>query len=260
MFPWNWTSSILSQEHHPVSTVSYDGLKLYGEYYDGGYPSTAIIFHGLGAEMYTNCSGQADFFRRNGFNVLLICHRSHGQSEGHWTTIGLREKKDVFSWIQWSQKQGATQILLYGLSMGASAIAYASDTLDPDIVRGIVLDSCYYSVHEQMRSDAIKRHIPKILLLTERLMAGIFFHVDIKTPTTAALSHAKCPVLVVQGTNDLTVDPHWGQVIYDACASPKEFLLMENGHHTLSFLEDRQRAEQVLLSFVRHYFPDFSKE
>ncbi len=245
---------ILAYPHEPVSVVSYDGLTLYGEYYDRGSRRTAILFHGLGAEIYTNFSSQARFFVEHGFNVLLICHRAHGKSGGHWTTIGLREQKDVLSWTQWAEDHGSEQILLYGLSMGASAIAYASDQLADTKVCGVVLDSCYCSIYEQMHKDAVQRHIPKLLLYTERFMAKLCFRVDIKTPTTETLSRAVRPVLVIQGDNDLTVDPKWGKVLYDACTAPKAFLPVKGGPHTLNYLHDPEHTGEALLQFIGQYF------
>ena len=120
---------IQSKPHTRVWQSSYDGLQLLGDYYDRGAARTAILFHGIGAEMYTNVSAHARFLYQCGFNVLITCQRAHGESGGRWTTIGLREQHDVLSWTRRAEELGAEEILLYGVSMGAASVAYASDKL-----------------------------------------------------------------------------------------------------------------------------------
>lgn len=245
---------MLSRPHTEVSIKSCDGLTLYGDYYDQGKKRTAILFHGLNAEVYTNESSQANFFYDNGFNVLLVCSRAHGKSGGRHTTIGIREQNDVLSWTDWAEKQGAEQVLLYGLSMGASAIAYASDKLENTKVCGMILDSCYYSIYEQMWADSGRHHIPGILVYCQRFLAKLFLRIDIKTDTASYLSRSKRPVLFIQGTADLTVEPKWGGILYEACAEPKEYLPVEGGHHTLSYLKDSELTGGKMLEFINKYF------
>ena len=117
---------------------------------------TAIIFHGFNAEVYTNLSAHGAFLMKSGFNVLFVTHRSHGKSEGRWSTIGLREQNDVLSWVKWAENRGAAQILLYGVSMGGFTVAGASDRLEGTKVRSMVIDSGFYSVYEQMKRDSKK--------------------------------------------------------------------------------------------------------
>lgn len=237
-----------------VSVTSYDGLKLAGDYYDLGYKRTAIIFHGFNAEVYTNVSVHAELMMKLGFNVLLPIHRAHGRSEGRWSAIGLREQHDVLSWVNWAERHGTKQILLYGVSMGASAVAYASDKLGSTNVSAVVLDCSYYSVYEQMKRDVQKLHIPRVVLPGQWLFAKLFLRVDIKTPTTTSLKRATAPTLFIHGTDDETVLCRWSEINYDACAAEKELLLIEGAPHTLSLLKDEEKAGEAIAAFVRKYF------
>ncbi|MER2149683.1 MAG: hypothetical protein ABS987_11105, partial [Ruminococcus sp.] len=115
--------------HTGVTMTTADGLRMYGEFYDQGSTRTAILFHGINAEMYTNMSAQALFLYESGFNVLMTCQRAHGKSEGRFTTIGLRERYDVLDWVRYAEQNGAKDLLLYGVSMGAAGVAYASPLL-----------------------------------------------------------------------------------------------------------------------------------
>ncbi len=243
-----------AKPHTEVDVLSYDGLTLRGDYYDQGKSRTAILFHGIGAELYTNLSAHARFLYKSGFNVLLACHRSHGRSDGRWTTIGLREQYDVLSWINRAQELGAEEILLYGVSMGGASVSYASDKLDGTAVKAMVIDSGFYSIHEQMRRDSRKNHIPGIMVPAQRILARLFLRVDIKSATTETLAHTCVPAFFLHGTGDETVEHRWALANYNACSSPKKLLLVDDAPHTLSILKNPEKTEKELTEFIDLYF------
>jgi len=240
--------------HSAVTITSADGLRMYGEFYDRGSDRTAILFHGINAEMYTNISAQSLFLYESGFNVLMTCQRAHGKSEGHFTTIGLRERYDVRDWVRYVEQSSAKDILLYGVSMGAAGVAYASPLLGGTRVRAMVLDSCFYSIYEQMRRDAYKRNIPKIMLPAQWVLAKLLLRVNIKESTASALAKTTVPAFFLHGTGDETVECRWAQTNCEACASPKQLLLAENAPHTLSMLEQPEIVKRELKGFFEQYF------
>ena len=138
--------------------------------------------------------------------------------------------------------------------MGASSIAYASDKLENTKVRAAILDSCYYSVYEQMWADSDRHKVPRILVYSQRFLARLFLGVDIKKNTAESLANSKVPVLIIQGTDDLTVDFKWGEVLYKACAEPKEYLSVKGGHHTLSYVINPELTGRTMLDFINKYF------
>ena len=240
--------------HTGVTVTSADGLRLYGELYDRGSDRTAILFHGINAEMYTNLSAQGLFLYESGFNVLLTCQRAHAKSEGRFTTIGLRERYDVLDWVRYAEQNGAKEILLYGVSMGAAGVAYASPLLNGTRVRGMVIDSGFYSIYEQMRRDAYKNHIPKIMLPAQWVLARLLLGVDIKETAADALAKTSVPAFFVHGTADETVEYRWAQTNCQACASPKQLLLAENAPHTLCMTEQPETVKRELKGFFEQYF------
>ena len=237
-----------------VSVTSGDGLTLRGVYFDNHAKRTAILFHGINAELFTNVSAQALYLYKQGFNVLPVYHRAHLKSDGRWTTIGLREQYDVLRWVDWAQAHGAEEVLLYGVSMGAATIAFASDKLNGTVVKGMVIDSGFYSVYAQMKRDHKKMHIPPITLPTECVMAKLFLKADMRTTTADSLKNTDIPALFIHGTNDETVEYRWGVKNYEACASQKELLLVDNAPHTLSIYENPTLVSERLTAFIHTYF------
>ena len=95
-------------DNHPfeeVSILSFDGLKLYGRYYNHHSENTVILVHGYRSNGKHDFSGALKFYYDYGFNVLLIDQRSHGNSEGRLITFGVKESFDVRDWAEFLNKK-----------------------------------------------------------------------------------------------------------------------------------------------------------
>jgi alpha-beta hydrolase superfamily lysophospholipase len=87
---------------------------------------TIVLFHGYGG----NKSGmidKSDEFIKLGYSTLLVDFMGSGNSEGNQTTIGFYEAEQVKTCFDYLQKQGETNIVLFGTSMGSVAILKAID-------------------------------------------------------------------------------------------------------------------------------------
>ena len=79
---------------------SYDGLKLYGQYFrhygedKNDVKKIVICFHGYTSYGGGNNSAAAVYFLNNGFDVLLPDARSHGNSEGEYIGFGCLDRYD----------------------------------------------------------------------------------------------------------------------------------------------------------------------
>lgn len=233
-----------------------DGAVLRGEYYRRGADRTVLLFHGYRACAMLNCGVQAAAFARRGWNVLLIDQRAHGRSGGERTLLGLRERRDVIAWTEWAAAQpGVKALAVYGVSMGAASAAYASDTLDPEKVRALILDCGFLSPYSQMSGDCRARHLPTpVLMPLIRLLVRLFYGEDLAESVTEHLKRSAIPAMFFHGTADLTVPYEDGRTAYEACEAPKAFFTGEGAGHTMCFPTERERAEEALFSFLSPYF------
>ena len=240
----------------PVALYSFDGLRLYGEWYDGGFSKTVIFCHGYGGTPYHQFSPQALALYKAGFNLLFPIQRAHNESEGKHTTLGIFESKDLLLWIEWAKKQPeCKEILLYGISMGCSAIEYASDALDHDTIRGMILDCGFTSPWDQLSFDAKKHHLPaKVFLPLIAFYAKRWIGIDLRKDTREFLPKAAVPALFCHGTADRTVPLSQGLKNYEACASEKEKYIVEGAGHTLCYLYGGKEAAFQLDQFIQKYF------
>ena len=124
----NWMKQNRSREKIEMCIRSYDGLKLYGEYYEykKGAP-VEILFNGYRGEPERDMSGAVERCFSIGHNVILVCQRACGKSDGHVITFGLRESKDCLSWVEHAIKVFGkdVKIIIGGVSMGGSTVLMA---------------------------------------------------------------------------------------------------------------------------------------
>jgi pimeloyl-ACP methyl ester carboxylesterase len=172
---------------------------------------TVIVTHGLNGCRHN--SGNllvAGMLHRNGFAVLLIDMRDHGDStvEDARYAGGTEEYGDVLGAFDWLRGQGvpAARIGLFGFSGGAiaSMIAMAEE---PGL-RAIWADSSWTTADAVIRDGLAANDVPTFLDLGVLLVARL--HGDdltVRSPLAAAAHFAGRPVFLVQGASDDMLNP-----------------------------------------------------
>ena len=142
-----WTKEVRTLPHEDVSITSYDGLTLKGKYYEYKKGAiTELLFHGYQGNAERDLSGGIERCFSLGRNALIIDHRASGTSDGSVITFGVREKRDVLSWIDFAIKHFGedVKLVLTGVSMGAATVLMVSGEKLPKNVVCILAD-CPYS-------------------------------------------------------------------------------------------------------------------
>lgn len=224
---------------------------LTADYYDLGAAKTAIFAHGYRTEPEVNFTVQAEAFARHGYNLLVI--RQYGQRNGSDRSgMGLTERRDVDACGAWAlRREGVSETVLYGISMGAAAVGFAACDLDQKRTRALILDCGFRSPDEQIALDCRRRHLPAFLMMPPiRLLAKLFYRLDIRERTDAALARTAIPCFFLHGTADATVPYETGREVWAACGAKKTFFTAEGAGHTESFLSDPKRAEDAIFTFL----------
>ena len=230
-----------------VRIQAKDGIPLYGRYFDRKAAVTAVLFHGFHATAERNCGLQALYFYEQGYNVLLVDMRAHGESGGRFTSFGLLEQEDVLLWCDEARKMpGVEALIVYGVSMGASSLGFASDRF-PAEVRAMVFDCGYTSPKDAFLPILKRKHLPYFLMMpVMRLMIRLMLSVDMYEDARETLKKAKTPALFIRGEIDTTVDPALVKAAYEACGAEKELLTVPGAEHTLSFLVDGDSVKAAI--------------
>ena len=247
--------NLSEQSYERVSVRSRDGLMLSGRYYHvrDGAP-LAIGFHGYRSSCLTDFSGGAELNFSLGYNLLLVDQRAHGKSEGNTITFGVRERYDCLDWVNYALRRFGddTQILLYGISMGAATVLMATGLDLPENVKAIIAD-CPYStpcaiietVSDQMRiPHGLARPFVK---LAARLYGG--FDIE-EADALRAVAKAKVPILLIHGESDNFVPCAMSQEIYLANPQLVQRHTFPGADHGISYLVDKDRYTKIVKEFL----------
>lgn len=247
-----------------VYTQSFDGLRLAGKWVPAENPkATIILFHGYHTHYLHDFAGIFSLYHSIGLNLLLVNQRAHGASEGKYITFGVRERKDVRSWVEFHNRtHGMDNVFLGGMSMGASTVLFAAGDELPPNVRGISAD-CGFSSPAEIMAHVIRRsfHLPPKLVLplmnvwTSSVGGFRLWECD----TRSTLAKTKIPVIFIHGTADTFVPCDMSRAGYAACTSPKEILEVEGAGHGRSYLFEPERLTQALVDFFnRNLSPEYA--
>lgn len=247
---------MLAREHEDVYLMSNDGLKLHATWFPTpGSHKTVICFHGYTSQGMSDYIGLSDYYFRNGYSMLLVDERAHGQSEGTYIGFGCLDRHDALKWMNWLvEKCGEDeQILLHGTSMGA-ATALMSSSLDlPEQVKGIISD-CGFTSPKEVFTHVLHTmyHLPAFPIIPisswlNRKRAG--YGLD-DCNAAREVRHAKRPILFIHGSADTFVPCSMCEEIYENCTSPKMKLIVEGAAHAESYYKDMQAYENAMNEFI----------
>ncbi len=205
---------------------------------DSAARGTVILFHGIAANKGMLLS-EAYEFRYQGYNVMLVDYRAHGNSGGQTTTIGIRESEEVKLAYDYATGKGEKTIFLWGNSMGAVVVAkaIADYELKPS---GAMLEMPFASLqsHLQARARALGfQGIPEKpfgFFVTWWMGIERGFN-GFKHKTSSYVKKINCPVLMQWGALDNYVLKNETDKVYYSIAAANKKLVVYNraGHESL---------------------------
>ena len=242
-----------SREHKILSVTSNDGLCLKGRYYEQGSKDLIIFFHGVHVNSLNTFAVVATAALEKGYNVLIVDQRAHGLSDGKYITYGKKEHEDILKWIElFDDNNQIENIYLFGASMGGTSVALASEKITSKKVKALIIDSAYCTLRGLINHIIASQKVPSFLFLSSiTFLAKHLAKVGLDDfDTKASLSKNKIPSLFVYGTADIVVTKDFFVDNYNACASSKEELVVENAPHILAFSFDRE-ALTKMFNFIK---------
>ncbi len=245
-----------------VSLTSHDGLTLHAYWIPvQNARGTILLAHGYRSTFLVDFGLAFAFYHALGMNILVPYQRSHGKSEGRYITFGVKESEDMKSWIHYhNEKFGECQMILSGLSMGASTMLYLADQELPGNVKCIIAD-CGFTSPKAILGSVFHKivHLPSgPSLWAADLFARIFAGFSLaQKDTRIALKDAKLPVLMIHGKADDFVPCYMTLQGYDVCCGEKEILLVEGAGHGVSCLTDKETYTKRVLAFLEKHLEDF---
>ena len=227
----------------PVQDVwltASDGTKLHAWWIPNDKAKfTFLAFHGNAANM-ANRAPVYEFLRDMPANVFALEYRGYGHSEGNPSEAGLyRDAQAAYQYLVNTRGADPKTILSFGQSLGTAVAAHLAAQHE---VGGVVLEAPFPSAARVARQ--IFWFLPGLSLL-----------VHSQFDTQARLKQISAPVLIVHCRQDPVIPFKFGQEVYDAARSPKDFFQI-NGfcHEEASVVAPTQyrAALQKFLGSIDH--------
>lgn len=238
-----------------------EGLKLDAWYVPAAQKTdkTVVVVHGFRQDK-TAMRQYGQLFHELGYNVLMPDNQGSGQSEGKFITFGYKDQDDVIDWVNFLNKKNEnSKVSLFGISMGASTVMFASGNPRlPASVQNIIQDCGYDNIWTEINYQAKSAYnLPAFPLvysvsLENKLRQGFFYQ---DGDVTKSLAKNKTPILMIHGSGDTYVPYSMMKKNYDAvkAGTPKEKLTVKNASHATSFQIDPDLYRQTIKNFMNKY-------
>lgn len=240
--------------YEQVFIRSHDGLMLSGMYYHvaDGAP-LQIQFHGYRGSPIRDFCGGNKLARSMGHNTLVVDQRGLGKSGGHTITFGVHERLDCRSWVHYATERWTkTDIILSGVSMGATTVLMAAGLELPGQVKGVIADCPFDSPERIIAKVCRDMKLPPALFLPFiRLGARVFGGFRLRGANAAeAVKNAKTPILILHGEDDRFVPCEMSAEIQQANPDLVRRYTFPGAGHGLSYVVDAQRYERLTKEFI----------
>jgi pimeloyl-ACP methyl ester carboxylesterase len=223
----------------------------------------AIMVHGRGANRMETVRA-VPVARELGLTSLLISYRNDREAPptpDFRYGLGFTEWKDVQTAIGYAKSRGATQIVLFGWSMGgAIALQTADLSFYRDEIAALVLTGPVVDWFELIAHHSRTRRIPSRIgrLATDlishragRVLTGLAAPVDLKAlDWLSRADHLSTPALVLHSVDDQFV-PAAGSRRLAELNPLVEYVPFAQARHTKEWNVDPRRWEDA----VRHWLP-----
>lgn len=255
---WDFAKDSMSE----LTITSDDKLKLSARYLTQEKKTnrTVIVAHGYMSDGLA--MGEfAEIFYEMGYDVLIPDNRAHGNSEGKYIGFGWLDRLDYLLWIDEiiKNKGSEEEIILFGVSMGASTVMMTSGEKLPPQVKLVIADCGYDTVQNELTYQLKEMfNLPAFPLIPltsaySKLKAGYGFS---EASATKQLKKNQLPILLLHGDQDTFVPTEFVDVLYEAANEPKELVLFEGAEHAESFNSDKKKYKEVIKAFIEKYLPE----
>lgn len=242
--------------HEDVYITSEDGLKLHATWFPREDSKKAVIcFHGYTSEGLSDYSTLALFYRNNGYNLLIVDERAHGQSEGRYIGFGCLDRYDARLWIdKVIEMLGEDcKILLHGDSMGGATVLMTTGLKLPTQVKAAVSDCAFTSAWDVFTS-VLKNmyHLPAFPLMqiaNQMVKKKAGYELN-ECDARKEVAKAEIPILFIHGSADSFVPCSMVYELYDACPTEKKLLVVEGAGHVESCYRDEALYQGTVKSFI----------
>ncbi len=195
----------------------------------------AIIIHGYNSKGIYMASYAQNFYNM-GYNIIIPDLRGHGKSEGNYIGMGWHERYDVLDLSNYiANTYNNSQIVLFGVSMGAATVISTSGETLPKNVKAIIEDCGYTSTWNQFSC---------------KLKSGYFIS---EASPIKQIKKSITPTLFIHGDKDDFVPFFMLDELYNASTVEKEKLIINGASHAKASYVNPKLYWSTIENFLNKY-------
>ena len=235
-----------------LDLTATDGMRLHTWlFHSPNAVASVIVLHGHGGNKHTVLPLAQMLYPR--YNVLLLDHRGHGDSDGGRTTIGYEERLDVHAAVDYLMEHGMGPVGIFGMSMGgATAILAAAE--EPRIA-AIVADSPYARLRWAVQQVARLRGYPSFITPAIAFLGCFATALHLRhrmqsfDPVEVIQQLAPRPLLLMHGVEDDIVPVASAHALFKRASHPKELWLQHGMKHCKAIDEAADEFRERIVGF-----------
>lgn len=246
--------NLMNKPFEDLYIDSFDKKKLHARLFENkGSKKVAILCHGYRGTAYRDFCGGASEAIALGYNVILIDQRAHGLSKGHSITFGVREVKDLLSWISYAKNRFGEDIelVLIGISMGGATVLMASDKVE----NAKIIADCPFTSPKIMLVETIKSiKLPVFIFYPLLNITSLLFaHTNLsKMSAYDSIKRTNNKILIIHGTRDSVVPYKISQALYETYPNKIQYELFEGAEHGVSYVVDTERYKNLIRDYLNN--------
>ncbi len=241
-------------ESHRLETK--DGEEVGAWFIDGSAetPSVLVIHGHKGGR--ANSLARAELLASQGYAVLMITLRAHGDSSGDFDDVGFGARNDVIAGVEFLEaRRPGRPVIVDGNSMGAAAAVFAARELGGR-VRGYILESAYQDLRTAVW-NRVEEALPPMLDLAA--YAGLNLVSPLFLPNLDEISPLKAiagipedvPVLILSGGGDHLARPEEARALHEKVASHGRLVVFPGAGHGDLLSNRPELYRSTVLEFCR---------
>lgn len=255
-----WRPSLPAKAPPPpardLTLVAADGMMIAATFWPGRSADSPgiVLLHGV-YDSRQRYAGNAGWLAQQGFAVLTVDLRGHGQSGAAPHAFGLTESRDAraaFDWLKAEQRGAPVGVI--GISLGGAAALLGDE--GPLPAQGLALQAVYSDIDAAIRNRIaafLPEPAPFLLTPLLKYQARPRFGVGPeRLRPIEALAQVQAPVMVIGGGSDRFTPPDESRALFDAAGGPKTLLILDGMDHAeASWADTEAYRAQVRDFFLR---------
>ncbi len=214
-----------------------------------------VLVHGYSSS-YKNATEQCEVFYKKGYNVLMPDLRGHGDSQGNYISMGIKDCIDLADWCNLIVTEHKdANIVLWGISMGASTVmnTIGLEKTPRNNIKCVIEDSGFTSAYEEVAYKLQKsKKIPKEPTLT---LVNLYFTLKLgfglnDFKPIEMIKNSKIPMIFIHGESDTYVPYYMLDLLYDSYQGTKERVSVKGATHGKARTILRDEYYSIIFDFI----------